>query len=112
MKVFNVRGGYKAMSDQGQVWLTFLFIVLGIFGHWIWEVLVGGLPTETYDFGSAATIVARIVIGLIAGLWSFTGIWQQLEGVDKKLRFFAAFTQGFAVEALTGPVVHAFTAGK
>ena len=111
MKVFSVRDGYQAMSEKGEIWITYLIIVLGIVGHWVWEVLVGGLPTGTFNFGSFATIVARVVIGLIAGIWSFTGIWQQLSGVDKKLRFFAAFTQGFAVEALTGPVVIAASGG-
>ena len=105
MKVFNVRQGYQAMSASGEVWTTYLIIVLGIAGHWVWEVLVGGLPKGTFEFGSIGVVMARVVIALIAGIWSFTGIWQQLSGVDKKLRFFAAFTQGFAVEALTGPVV-------
>ena len=111
MKVFSVRDGYRALSEHGEIWITYLTVVLGIVGHWIWEVLVGGLSTGIFDFGSFTTVAARIGIGLIAGIWSFTGIWQQLSGVDKKLRFFAAFTQGFAVEALTGPVAIAVTGG-
>ena len=105
-KVFSFRRGFKAMSEQGEVWLTYLFVVLGILGHWIWEILVTGITTNEFDFGTLGVIIARVVIAAIAGLWSFTGIWEQMSGVDKKLRFFVAFTQGFAVEALTGPVVN------
>ena len=105
-KIFNFRGGLKAMSDQGEVWVTYIFVVLGILGHWIWEILVAGLSTNSFEFGTITVILARVVIAVIAGIWSFTGIWEQMSGVDKRLRFFVAFTQGFAVEALTGPVVN------
>lgn len=108
-RLFNFRGGFSAMSATGEVWVAYLWVVLGIVGHWVWEILVAGLSSGNFDFGTARVIVARLVIALIAGIWSFTGIWQQLQGVDPTLRFFAAFTQGFAVEALTGPVVNAAT---
>jgi len=107
MKVFSVSEGYRKLRDDRKVWSTYLSIVAGIIGHWIWGVLVAGLSTNTFNLGPITAIVARIVIALIAGIWSFTGIWQQMSEVDDRLRFFSAFTQGFAVDALTGPVVTA-----
>jgi membrane protease YdiL (CAAX protease family) len=104
---FNVGGGFAGMRKQDEVLAAYAVIVLGIVAHWIWGVLIAGLDTSTFDFGTIAVIAARIVIATIAAAFSFTGIWKQLEGVDKRLRFFVAFTQGFAVDALTGPVVAA-----
>ena len=98
------RCGFLLLGTVG-----FLVVVLGIIAHWVWEILVAGLPTGEFEFGTLGVILARVVIAFIAGAWSFAGIWGQLSGVDKKLRLFVAFTQGFAVEALTGPVVNTVT---
>lgn len=102
---FDFFKGFSALEASDQVLPTYLTIVAGIMGHWIWEVLVAGVGTGDFKWGSFGVILARIGIAVIAGIFSFTGIWQQLQEVDTALRFFAAFTQGFAVDALTGPVV-------
>jgi hypothetical protein len=105
-KAFSLKEGFQALSAESpRLWTVYLTVVGGIVAHWIWEVLVDGLPNGPFEFGSAGVIAARIVIAFIAGAFSVTGIWKQLEGVDPRLRFFAAFTQGFAVDALTAPVV-------
>lgn len=106
IKTFDLIGGFQELRAANQVFVTYLTIVLGIVGHWVWEVLVAGIGTGNIEWGTLGIIVARIGIAVIAGIFSFTGIWRQLENVDPKLRFFAAFTQGFAVDALTGPIVN------
>lgn len=104
-KTFDLVGGFQDLRAANQVVVTYLTIVLGIVGHWVWEVLVAGIGTGKIEWGTLGIILARIGVAVIAGIFSFTGIWRQLENVDPKIRFFAAFTQGFAVDALTGPVV-------
>ena len=107
MKTFSLKQGAQAMNENNEMFIIYLFIVSGIIGHWIWGVLVVGLADGNFEFGSYKIIIARIVIGIIAGAVSFTGIYKQISGIDKKLRLIAAFTQGFAVEALTSPLVDA-----
>lgn len=104
-RVFDFSGGLDSLLTQKDILPIYLTIVVGIIGHWVWEVLVAGIGTGKFDWGTAGVVIARIVIAIIAGIFSFTGIWQQLQQVDTALIFFAAFTQGFAVDALTGPVI-------
>ena len=104
-RAFDFSAGLHSLVTQNDILPIYLTIVLGIIGHWVWEVLVAGIGTGKFDWGTKGVIIARIVIAIIAGIFSFTGIWQQLQEVDDAIVFFAAFTQGFAVDALTGPVV-------
>jgi hypothetical protein len=105
IKSFDVGGGFKSMREGGSVAITYFTIVFGIMGHWIWEILVEIIRSGEFEFVGWLVVIARVGIALIAGMWSFTGIWKHLESVDKRIRFFLTFTQGFAVDALTGPVV-------
>ncbi len=90
-------------NQRQQMLVAFIIVVAGIIAHWIWGILVDGLDTGNLDFGTSSIILSRVGIAVIAGAFSFVGIWRQLEGVDTSLRLFAAFTQGFAVDAFTAP---------
>ena len=107
---FSISMGRSALASSGETSRLYLIIVVGIIAHWVWEVLVAGVTSGgTFDFGSLQVIGARVVIAAIAGAWSFTGIYEQIK--SSPFRGFAAFTAGFAVEALTGPVVDGVAAG-
>ena len=68
---------------------------------------MAGLPTGKFDFGAPPVWIARLVISFIAGAFSFVGIFTNVKDVGQATRYFATFTYGFAVDALTGPVVDA-----
>ena len=102
-KAFDLQYGLKS----NDMWRVYLLVVVGILTHWIWELAVRAIDTGAWDFGSRGIIIARVAVALIAGVVSFAGVWKQLEKVDPKLRFVAAITQGFAIDALTAPVADA-----
>jgi len=106
-KAFDV--GYGVGSRE--MWVMYLLVVLGIILHWIWELAVAAIGTGSWDFGTIGIVVARLVVAFIAGLVSFAGVWKQLEQVDPKIRAFVAITQGFAIDALAGPLADAAQAG-
>ncbi len=94
-------------SDRSAMIITLVMIITGILAHWVWETLAAGLKTNIFDFGSGGVVIARIVIAAIVGVLNFIGIWKQLDKVDPTLRIFFAFTQGFALDALTSPLATA-----
>ncbi len=108
-KAFDLRDGWVSLSQSGQLFMMYLFVVAGILSHWIYEIAIAALDSGQWDFGSLGIVAARLVIAVIVGLVSFTGIWKQLEKLDPSIRVFAAITQGFALDALAAPLAHAAT---
>jgi len=111
MNGFSVAQGFAAMTTHGDVGRIYLGIVLGVLMHFVWEILVRAVRTgQKPVFGPVWLIGARIAIALIVAVVSFTGIYKQVEAAEPAIRFFLAATQGFAIDALTSPVVPATTA--
>jgi hypothetical protein len=108
--VFSIRDGQAALKAQHSTGAIYFAIVLGVVLHFVWEILVAAVRAqESPDFGSWGLIGARVGIGLIVGIVSFTGVYKQLDGVDPRVRFFFAATQGFAADALANPIGPATT---
>ncbi len=60
MASFDVGAGYRALKVTSPgITGVYLIVVVGIIAHWVWAVLVAGLPTSTFDFGPPSVWVAR-----------------------------------------------------
>lgn len=104
---FNAREGGAALVAAGEIPFAFFAVFLGVVAHWIWETIIAGLPTGKIDFGNLGIILGRLVLSLIVAGFSFAGIYNVIKEATPGLRFFVAFTQGFAIDAFTAPVANA-----
>jgi hypothetical protein len=102
-RLFSPVEGFRALAQSDEQGKIYTAIVIGIIGHWVWEVLVAAVQSGVLDFGNGVVIVARILLAFIVGAVSFAGIFKQLANVDPDIRFWVALTQGFAVDALASP---------
>jgi hypothetical protein len=104
-KTFSVSQGWATIRALGDVALVLFAIILGIALHFAWEIFTAAVRSGVEpDFGSRGLIIARLGIAFIVGMVSFIGIYRQLDGSDRVVRFFLALTQGFAIDALTAPL--------
>ena len=110
MSAFDVPAGHQAMSARNETAKIFLAIFLGVVAHFVWEILAAAIQANVKpDLGTWWLIGARLVVALIVAAVCFVGIYKQLDGAAPEVRFFLAFTQGFAIDALTSPLGPATT---
>jgi mannitol-specific phosphotransferase system IIBC component len=108
-KPYSLTQGYKAASEAGNFLAIFVAALAGVVAHWIYGVLVAGLQAtpQAFEFGTVAVVLARLVVSFIVTILAFVGIYQQVQDVDVRVRFFLAFSQGFALDAFAGTAIAA-----
>jgi uncharacterized membrane protein YhhN len=105
VNAFDIPAGRAAMNERGETAAIYFAIVMGVLAHFVWEILAASIRDNVKpDFGDWWLIAARIGVALIVSAVCFVGIYKQLDGADPKVRLFLAFTQGFAIDALTSPL--------
>lgn len=106
---YSLMQGYTSISEAGNLLAVFGAALAGVVAHWIYDVLITGLQAtpQTFQFGAVVVVVARLIVSIIATLLAFVGIYQQVQSADIKVRFFLAFSQGFALDAFAGTAIMA-----
>jgi fluoride ion exporter CrcB/FEX len=77
---------------------VFFGVFLGVILRW---VVVDVLKNHTQ--WSAAVLIARIVIALIATIFVFSGYWQKVKDQSAGMRFINSLVYGVSIDALVGP---------
>jgi uncharacterized membrane protein YhhN len=104
---FSISRGTGALSGDGAWASVLILIFLGIFGHWVYDALVAALQTGTFDMGTPVVWALRAGVAIIAAVLAFSGIYEQVRRMTNPIRLFTAFTLGFAIDALSGPLISA-----
>ncbi len=86
------------MDDTGAKIQVFLGVFVGVILRWL---IVDVMKNHTQ--WSAAVIIARIVIALIATIFVFSGYWQKVKDQPAGMRFLNALMFGVSIDALVGP---------
>ena len=77
---------------------VFFGVLLGVLLRWVVvDVIKNQVPRNF------AVISARIVVGLIATIFVFSGYWQKVKGQPAGMRFLNALVYGVSIDALVGP---------
>ncbi|GAB4455426.1 MAG: hypothetical protein HRF47_13680 [Chloroflexota bacterium] len=83
---------------------VFLGVFLGVILRWIYSIAVEVIKNQApWDFGSGATILARLVVALITTFFVFSGYWQKAKDMPPSWRFWNALAYGISIDALVGP---------
>jgi fluoride ion exporter CrcB/FEX len=85
-------------DDRGAMLQVFFGVFLGVILRW---VVVDVLKNHTQ--WSAAVLIARIVIALIATIFVFSGYWQKVKDQSAGMRFINSLVYGVSIDALVGP---------
>jgi hypothetical protein len=105
-----VKNGHQEMTQAGEMWQTYGFVIIGNLLQWLWQILDSAAKGGVFDFGPLTAIIARILLSLIAGVLIIASLWPKLKGIEKPYRFILAIAAGFFAEAFIGPPVNFLTA--
>ena len=100
-----VRNGHREISQAGELWLTYGFVVFGNLLSWIWQVMDVIVSGGEFSCGPPLVIGAKLILSLIAGFIVMATLWPKLKDVSKPYRLFLAIAAGFFTEAFFGPPV-------
>jgi hypothetical protein len=78
-------------------------VFLGVMLRWLYSILVDVTRGNPWNFGTLSTILARLVIALIATFFVFSGYWEKVKDQPFGMRILNSLVYGFSIDALVGP---------
>ena len=85
-------------EDIGAKIQVFFGVLAGVLLRWI---VVDVLKKQAS--WSLSTVIARIVVALVATIFVFSGYWQKVKDQPASMRFLNALVYGVSIDALVGP---------
>jgi fluoride ion exporter CrcB/FEX len=85
-------------EDTGAKIQVFLGVLVGVLLRWI---VVDVLKNQAS--WSVSTVIARMVVALVATIFVFSGYWQKVQDQPAGMRFLNALVYGVSIDALVGP---------
>ena len=85
-------------ADTGAKIQVFFGVFLGVILRWIVVDIL-----KNHAQWSAAVLIARIVVALIATIFVFSGYWQKVKDQSAGMRFLNSLVYGISIDALVGP---------
>jgi hypothetical protein len=78
-------------------------VFLGVIVRWFYSIVVDVTRGNPWNFGNWSTIIARLVVALIATFFVFSGYWGKVKDQPAGMRFLNSLVYGFSIDALIGP---------
>src|SRR3990170_8272973 len=93
-------GGRKAMSETGETFIIFLWVLAGSFARQTWPVIITAAATGEWIWGNAGIWLARLAAAAIVGVPSMWITWENLKNAEPRMRWAAAFTAGLLTDVV------------
>ncbi len=107
--IFNDAITFKLATQQDDTSAkvqVFIGVFLGVILRWFYSIAVDVIKTgDPWNFGTAGTIIARLVVALVSTFFVFSGYWQKVKDQPASMRFWNALAYGISIDALVGPWV-------
>ena len=85
-------------EDPGAKIQVFFGVLVGVLLRWI---VVDVLKHQAS--WNVSTVIARIVVALVATIFVFSGYWEKVKDQPPGMRFLNALVYGVSIDALVGP---------
>lgn len=82
---------------------VFFGVFLGVLLRWFYTIVVDVIRGNPWNFGTWSTVIARLVVALIATFFVFSGYWLKVKDQPASMRILNSLVYGFSIDALIGP---------